>query len=205
MGIEKTVVIIKHDGVARGLMGQIIQRLERVGLKLVALEFINSTDDMGEKHYTDSEKWLTTVGNRTLTDYKEKGFDPIKLLGTNKPQEIGRIVRNWLIEYLSFGPILAMAWEGPSAVMTVRKLIGDTRPAYALPGTIRGDFGLDYPALANSQKRPMYNLIHASGEVIEAEQELQLWFGKSEIIDYETYSGHYMGIKKKMDKSKKKM
>lgn len=203
MKIEKTVVIIKHDGVARGLMGEIIKRFERVGLKLVALEFIESTHDMGAMHYKAEQKWLNTVGNRTLNDYKEKGIDPIKAIGTNDPVEIGKIVRDWLIEYLAYGPVLAMVWEGPNAVMVARKLIGDTRPAYAAPGTIRGDFGLDYPDLANSQKRPMYNLIHASGEIAEAEEEIKLWFGEGEVIKYKTYSSHYMGIHDKMIKDSK--
>jgi len=203
MKIEKTVVIIKHDGVARGLMGQIIKRFERAGLKLVALEFLQSSTDMGAAHYVANEKWLKTVGNRTLEDYKTKGLDPMVQLGTDDPIRIGTIIREWLIEYMAYGPVLAMVWEGPGAVSIVRKLIGDTRPAMALPGTIRGDFGLDSPDLANSQKRPMYNLIHASGEILEAEQEMELWFDKSEIIDYKTYSNHYTGVEKKMTKDKK--
>jgi nucleoside-diphosphate kinase len=204
MKTEQTLVIIKHDGVARGLMGQIIKRFERVGLKLVALEFIESTQDMGLAHYPPKDAWLETVGNRTLTDYKEKGLDAKKELGTDDAKAIGMMVRNWLVEYLAFGPVLAMIWEGPSAVKIVRKLIGDTRPALALPGTIRGDFGIDNPDLANAQRRPMYNLIHASGEIAEAEQEIELWFGRSEILNYSTYSSHYIGYEKKMNKDKKK-
>ena len=158
MKFEKTLVIIKHDGVARGLLGEVIKRFERVGLKMVALEFIESTDEMGGAHYQPKPEWLTVVGNRTLKDYAEKGKDPIKELGTNDPSEIGKMVREWLIEYLAFGPVLAMVWEGPNAISVIRKLCGDTRPAYALPGTIRGDFGLDNPDLANNQRRSMYNL-----------------------------------------------
>jgi nucleoside-diphosphate kinase len=203
MRVEKTLVVIKHDGVARGLMGEVIKRFERVGLKLVAMEFIESTTEMGAAHYQPKQQWLTTVGNRTLNDYKEKGLDAVKELGTDDPIAIGKMVREWLIEYLAFGPVLAMVWEGPNAIMVVRKLLGDTRPAYALPGTIRGDFGLDNPDLANSQHRPMYNLIHASGEIAEAEQEIELWFGKNEIIKYNTYSGYYMGIENKLENSKK--
>ena len=203
MRTEKTVVIVKHDGVARGLMGDIIKRFEKIGLKLVALELIQSTEDMGAAHYPGPEKWLRTVGNRTLADYAEKGLDPRKEFGTADAIEIGKMVRQWNIEYLAYGPVLAMIWEGPNAVSLARKLIGDTRPAYALPGTIRGDFGLDNPDLANSQKRPMYNLVHASGEIAEAEQEIQLWFGKSEIIDYKTYASHYLGVSSKMVRGKK--
>src|SRR6185369_536068 len=113
MRVEKTLVIIKHDGVARGLMGEIIKRFERVGLKLVALEFLESTNEMGAAHYPPKEEWLITVGNRTLNDYKEKQLDPMKELGTDDAKTIGMMVRDWLVEYLAFGPVLAMVWEGP--------------------------------------------------------------------------------------------
>lgn len=200
---EKTLIIIKHDGVARGLMGEVIKRFERVGLKLIALEFLQSTDDMGESHYPNSEKWLTTVGERTLGDYAKKGIDAKKILGTNDAKEIGKMVKGWLVDYLTFGPVLAMVWQGPGAVDVGRKLVGDTIPAKALPGTIRGDFSIDNVELANEQNRPFYNLIHASGEVAEAEEEIKLWFGEDELCDYETYSEPVMGVRGKLNKSKK--
>ena len=203
MRTERTLVIVKHDGVARGLMGDTIKRFERVGLKLVALEFIDGTEDMGSAHYPPKKHWLETVGNRTLKDYAEKGLNPIQELGTNKAEDIGHLVRNWLIEYLTYGPVLAMVWEGPNAIAVVRKLVGDTRPDLALPGSIRGDYGIDNPDLANSQHRPMYNIIHASGEIAEAEAEIELWFGKREICDYKTYASHFLGISEKMNKIRK--
>ena len=86
-----------------------------------------------------------------------------------------------------------MVWEGSGAVALVRKMIGHTVPAKALPGTIRGDFAYDNPELANAQKRPLYNLVHASGEVAEAEEEIALWFGKGEVLNYRVYSADFTG------------
>ena len=198
MQIQKTLIIIKHDGVARGLIGQVIKRFERVGLKLVAFEFIAATKDMGLKHYPDSLKWKKKVGERTLQEYKEKGIDPKKRLGTDDPVRIGEMVKEWLVEYLSVGPVLAMVWEGPEAVSIGRKLIGDTNPSKALPGTIRGDFSWDNADLANDQMRPLYNIIHASGTVSEAEDEIKLWFEDREIFDYRSYADKFMGLTEKL-------
>lgn len=181
---ERTVIIIKHDGVARGLMGEIIKRFERVGLKMIALEFIAATEDMGSAHYPDSKAWMEKVGNRTLSEYKEKGIDAVERLGTDDPEQIGRLVKGWLIEYLSMGPVLAMVWEGPEAVKIGRKLVGETNPVNAAPGSIRGDFSWDNADLANDHMRPFYNLVHASGEPEEAEDEIKLWFSDTELMDY---------------------
>ncbi len=197
--MEKTLVIIKHDGVARGLMGEVIKRFERVGLKLVAMEFIQSTEDMGNSHYPVTDKWLEKAGSNTLNEYKEKGIDPKKKLGTGDAIEIGKMIKKWLVDYLDYGPVLAMVWQGPSAVKIARKLVGATAPADSLPGTIRGDFALDNFELANDQQRPAYNLIHASGEVAEAEEEIALWFENSEVFDYTTYHSKAMGIEGRMD------
>lgn len=190
---EKTLIIIKHDGVARGLMGEVISRFERVGLKLAGLEFIAATEDMGAAHYPNSVGWMEKVGNRTLAEYKQKGIDPIERLGTDVPKEIGAMVKQWLVEYLSMGPVLAMVWEGPEAVNIGRKLVGETNPVNAAAGTIRGDFSWDNADLANDQKRPFYNLIHASGSVEEAKEEIQLWFSGREIINYDVNVHHAMG------------
>jgi nucleoside-diphosphate kinase len=195
---EKTLIIIKHDGVARGLMGEVIKRFERVGLKIVAMEFLQSTKDMGDSHYPRTEQWLSRVGQRTLKEYFEKGLDPLKELGTLDPLAIGKLVKGWLIDYLSAGPVLAMVWEGPNAVNVCRKLVGDTIPANALAGTIRGDFGIDSAELANAQRRPIYNVIHASGELAEAQEEIALWFKGAEVFNYQVYSADFNGVKGKL-------
>lgn len=200
MKVEKTVIICKHDSVARGLMGEIIQRFERVGLKLVAMELIAATEDMGQSHYPNSQEWLSKVGGRTLEEYEEKGIDPIERLGTDDPIEIGKMVKQWNVDFLTCGPVLAMVWEGPGAVAIGRKLVGSTLPAKAMPGTIRGDFSWDNADLANAHMRPFYNLVHASGEVDEAEDEIKLWFDDVELIDYTVYAHHVMGFQGKIGK-----
>jgi nucleoside-diphosphate kinase len=196
--IQKTLIICKHDAVARGLMGDIIQRFEKVGLKLVAMEFIAATEDMGNRHYPNTTEWLSKVGNRTLDEYKTKGIDAIERLGTDDAVEIGKLVKQWNVDYLSVGPVLAMVWEGPEAVAIGRKLVGETLPVKAAPGTIRGDFSWDNADLANAQMRPFYNLIHASGDPQEALEEIELWFEGVEVLDYKVYKHQVMGYTEKM-------
>jgi len=195
---EQTLIIIKHDGVARGLMGEVIKRFERIGFKLVAFEFIQSTEDLGSSHYPTSDKWFETVGNRTLNDYEKKGIDANDEFGTVDAIEIGKQIKGWLVEYLAYGPVLAMVWEGPGAVAVGRKLVGNTIPSNALPGTIRGDFSADNIELANAHNRPLYNLIHASGEVAEAKEEISLWFDKKEVFAYKLYATQVMGVDGKL-------
>lgn len=192
--MEKSLVVIKHDAVSRGLIGKIINRFEQIGLKIVAMEFLQSTEDMGKGHYPTTEDWFRKVGERTLKDYFIKEIDPKKELGTDDPIEIGKLVKQWNVDYLTHGPVLAIVFQGPGAVGIIRKLVGDTIPAKALPGTIRGDFGLDNIELANKHKRPLYNLVHASGEVAEAEAEILLWFGTQEVFEYKVHNDSMTGI-----------
>lgn len=181
---QKTVIILKHDAVARGLMGEIIKRFERAGLKLVAMKFIQAEKDVAVKHYPSEDEWFRKVGDRSLVEYKEKGLDPIKEVGTDDAIEIGKLVKKWNVDYLTEGPVLAMVWEGYDAIKQARKIVGSTNPAVAVPGTIRGDFSTDNAELANALKRPFRNLVHASGDEGEAANELDLWFDASEICEY---------------------
>ncbi|MBU0976360.1 MAG: nucleoside-diphosphate kinase [Patescibacteria group bacterium] len=193
MKTERTLVVIKHDAVMRGLMGEVIQRLERVGLKLIALEFLAATQDMGDKHYASSEDNLKRFGNNTLTMCKEQGIDPVKKYGTKDPLEMGKIIKQWNVELITRGPVLAMVWEGPDAVNIVRKLAGPTNPQIAPPGTIRGDYSWDNFEVANDELRSVYNVLHASGNAKEAELEIKLWFLDDEIFpDYILYAHRAM-------------
>jgi len=180
---QKTIIILKHDAVARGLMGEILKRFERAGLKMVAFKFIQAPEDLAVKHYPSDDVWYRTAGERTLTEYKEKGIDPVKELGTADAVKIGKLIKKWNVDYLTEGPILATVWEGYDAIKVVRKLVGSTKPAEAAPGTIRGDFSIDNVELANALKRPFRNLVHASGNESEAENELDLWFDASELCN----------------------
>ena len=182
--MEQSVVLIKPDGVKRGLIGEIIRRLERAGLKIIAMKMVWVDKDKVGKHYADKKDYLLSVGKKTLETYKKYGKDPKESLGTMDPLEIGKIVRKWIMEFLSSGPVLAILLEGPGAVAVVRKIVGPTFPSDALPGTIRGDYSFDSAHFANEKKRVAKNLIHASGSVEEAEFERQLWFHEDEIYSY---------------------
>jgi len=181
---ERTVVIIKPDGVKRGLIGEIIRRFEKAGLKIVALKLVQPTKEHYRLHYPSSREWFRQVGEKTLETYRKYGIDPKKELGTTNKVKIGQMIKEWTVEFMSSGPVVAMIIEGPHAIENVRMIVGPTLPAFAPPGTIRGDFSVDSPAIANIKKRPVKNLIHASGNPQEAENEIKLWFAPEEIHDY---------------------
>lgn len=182
---EQTLVVIKPDGVLRGLSGEILARFEKSGLKLVGAKMVQISKATAEKHYpADREELWTGIGNKTLDNYKSLELDAIKLLGTKDPKEIGAIVRVWLLDYIVSGPVLAFVFEGPHAVELVRKICGNTLPLLSLPGTIRGDYSYDSAYLANTGKRAIKNLIHASGTVEEAKYEIPLWFSQKELHSY---------------------
>ena len=183
--MERTFVMIKPDGVKRALVGQIIARFERAGLKLVGLKMVHPTKEMVEKHYPSTENWFTTVGEKTLGAYQELGMNPEEHLGTSSALEIGKIVKGWLVEFISSGPVVCMVWEGNHAILNVRRLVGNTLPIKAAPGTIRGDFTCDSPDLANVKHRPIRNIVHASGDAGEAQHEISLWFTDTELYDYQ--------------------
>ena len=183
--IERSLVVIKPDGVQRGLVGEIIKRLERTGLKLVAAKLVQVDSQLVGEHYEDNPEYHQIVGEKTLSNYRERGADPVKELGTDDPVEVGRIVRKWNMNYLSQGPVLAMVWQGYRATSIIRKLTGHTFPEKADPGTIRGDLAIDGVEMANVAKRSVINLLHASGNAEEAEREIKLWFKDEEIYQYQ--------------------
>lgn len=183
--MERTVVLVKPDGVKRGLIGEIITRFERVGLKIVAMKMVWVDEDFAAKHYPISRaEWVKGIGEKTLKTYEEYGKDPGEEIGTKDPVTIGKMVAKWTLGFLSSGPVLAMVLEGVHAITNVRKIVGNTIPTFALPGTIRGDYSIDSPAVANETKRAVHNLIHASGNAEEAKFEEELWFHKNEIHEY---------------------
>ena len=183
--LEQTLVILKPDAVERGLIGEIITRFEKVGLKIVAVKLLTAHKELVENHYpADREELWVGIGNKTLDNYKDLDMDPKDSLGTSDPKEIGKMVRVWLMDYLMQGPVLAMILEAPHAVELVRKMAGHTLPLIAASGTIRGDYAYDSSYLANSNKRAIENLLHASGTKEEADYEIPLWFSPKEIHSY---------------------
>lgn len=181
---ERTVVLVKPDGVVRGLVGEIISRFERRGLKLIALKMVWPTREHADKHYPSQDEWFSSVGSRTVDFFKEHGVAVKEHFGTEDPIEIGKQVKGWLADYLTRSPVVAMVLEGFHAIAVVRKLTGSTYPVEAAPGTIRGDYSVDTPAVANAQKRVVKNIVHASGNAQEAAHEIEHWFNPEEIHDY---------------------
>lgn len=181
---EKTVVLLKPDTIKRALIGEVLARFEKAGFKIIALKMVWVDANMVAKHYPDTKDYLSAVGQKTLKSYEEYGRDAGEELGTKDAYEIGKMVRGWNMDFLSSGPVVAILLQGLHAVDAVRMMVGHTLPRFAQPGTIRGDYSLDSPILANQQKRTVKNLIHASGNLEEAKLEEELWFRKNEIHDY---------------------
>lgn len=183
--LQRSVVLVKPDGVQRGLIGEIVTRFEKAGLKIIAMKMVWVDKELVNKHYPESRTELMKgIGTKTLESYAKYGKDPKEELGTMDAEEIGRMVNKWNIEFLSSGPVVAMLIEGVHAIEQIRMMVGHTLPSVATPGTIRGDYSIDSPALANAKKRPVRNLIHASGNEEEAKYEAELWFHKAEIHSY---------------------
>lgn len=177
---ERTLVLVKPDGVQRSLIGEIIQRYERIGLKLIAVKMLIATEEQIEKHYTLDSNWRMTNGEKTIKGYLDKGLKP----PTRDPMEMSGRTLNVLKKYMTSGPVIAMIWAGAHAVKIVRKITGGTEPLTSDVGTIRGDFVLDSYQLSDTDGRSVRNLIHASGSVEEAEMEIKHWFSDNEIIKY---------------------
>ena len=181
---EQTLVLIKPDGVKRGLIGEIMRRIEQRGLKVIALQMFQATKEQLAKHYADSEANLKAMGDKTLATYQKYDLDAVKEIGTNDPVKIGKMVHGWITDFMTSGPLVKMVIQGLHAVEMVRKLVGNTMPSQAEMGTVRGDYSVDSEVLANAQKRGIRNLVHASGNIAEAETEIKLWFFDKEIHEY---------------------
>lgn len=139
--VERTLVLVKPDGVQRGLVGQVVARLEAKGLRLAGLKLVQADRALAERHYEP---------------LRDRPFYPS------------------LVAFITAGPVVAMAWEGPRAVRAVRQAIGATDPLNAEAGTIRGDFALDI----------QQNLVHGSDSPESAEREIALWFRPDELVSW---------------------
>ncbi len=180
--MEQSVVLIKPDGLARGLVGEIISRFEKAGLQLVAMKLVRIDETIAGKHYGVNDEWFENVGKKLKAFYEKVGLDKEEELAKLPNKEIGKLVQKWNIDYLTKGPVVAMLWQSPNAVAVIRKMVGSTFPEEAAPGTIRGDYSFDSPAISNVAKRSIYNLIHASGTAQEGQFERKLWFKEEEIF-----------------------
>jgi len=178
---ERSLVIVKPDGVQRGLIGEIVTRFEKKGLKISAMKMIWPTKELAAKHYDQPKTAMMLLGERTLATYAEKG----EKHWTDDPMVIARDIQKKLVKYLSTGPVVAMVIEGAHAIAHVRKIRGATNPLGADIGTITGDYTIDSYFISDIDARAIRNLVHASGTVEEAEHEIKLWFAKDEIMDYD--------------------
>lgn len=160
--LERTLVLLKPDAVARGLVGRLTQRFEDAGLKIVGTKMVRMEADLAKRHYFDLE------------------------------ERFGRSVFDVTADFMQSGPVIALALEGVEAVATVRRLVGTTFPNQAQPGTIRGDFAHTSKAFTEANHKVVANLIHASGNVEEAKYEVELWFAAAELFAYETVAEKYV-------------
>ncbi len=178
---QKTLVIIKPDGIQRSLMGEIVQRFERVGLKFVAFKFVIPTADQVVDHYHKDDAWFLKKGNRIIEDLKTHGM-PVE----KDAMAYGREIIDTIVTYMTAAPVIAMVLEGNQAVAVVTKLVGTTEPSSSDVGTIRGDYTVDSYSHSSFENRAVRNLIHCSESPAEAEREIQVWFSDADIMDYVT-------------------
>jgi len=191
--MERTLIIIKPDAIQRGIIGDVITRYEKVGLKLIGMKMFIPNKELLDKHYpVDREEFITGMGNKTLDNMKDLGLDPKEKFGHDDPHEIGLTIQQWLVDFMVSSPVIAVVLEGPHAIDVVRKIRGHTLPVMAQPGTITGDYSFDSSSIANDDMRPIRNLVHASGNKEEAEFEIDLWFDKDELFSYETVHQQHM-------------
>lgn len=181
MAIERTLVIIKPDGVQRGLIGDIIHRFERVGLKLAAMKMMWPDEELAGEHYAADEAYMKGVGEKALASARERGQELAE-----SALEIGQRIRQYNMRFLSVGPVVAIVLEGNTAIQTTRNIIGGTNPLTADVGTIRGDLTIDDFTQADAESRTVRNLIHASDSLESAAREIALWFGEDEVFAYQT-------------------
>lgn len=178
---EKTLFIIKPDGVQRALIGEVISRFEKKGLKIAALKMVKPTSEQAANHYSAfDDAWREKVGGFVKSAYEKNN----KEFPYANQIEAGQAVQDSLARYMSTGPIVVMVIQGPQAIEHVRKLLGSTDPSQADIGTIRGDFTIESIDLANTDDRPVRNLAHASDSVEGANREINVWFTKEELVNY---------------------
>ncbi len=178
---ERTLVIIKPDGIQRGLIGEIIRRFERTGLKFVGFKFLVPTHAQCIVHYNKDDAWFLRKGARLIEDLQSQGL-PVE----KDAMAYGKGIIDTIITFMTVGPVLAMVIEGNQSVAIVTKITGTTEPATSDVGTIRGDLTVDSYSHSTVQNRAVRNLIHSSESPEEAEREIAVWFKSEELINYKT-------------------
>jgi nucleoside-diphosphate kinase len=159
--LERTLVLLKPDALARGLVGRLTQRFEDAGLKIIGVKMQQIDAELARKHYFDIE------------------------------ERHGKSVFDAIADFMQQGPVIAIALEGAEAVANVRRLVGSTFPDEAAPGTIRGDFAHHSKAYTEATHKAVANLVHASGNPTEAKYEVDLWFSADELFEYQTLAERF--------------
>lgn len=180
--MERTLLIFKPDVLQRQILGEVLTKFERKGMKIVAMKMVLPSEKQIEEHYTDQEDYLIQVGEKAKKGAIARGED----VDGWDSLESGKKIRQWNIDYLTCGPVLAVVMEGFNIISGVRRMLGTTSPADADVGTIRMDYSIDSYALADEQSRSTRNMVHASDSVESAQREIPIWFKEDEIVDYET-------------------
>jgi len=176
---ERTLILLKPDAVQRNLIGEIISRFERAGLKIIAMKFLLPTKEQAYKHYVKNEEEIEALGNRSIEGKRKNGVEV-----TIDPKVLGQSIIDKLVEFLSQSPVVAMVLEGSNSIPIVRKIVGSTEPLNSDVGTIRGDYTIDSYELADDDNRAVRNLIHASANEFDANYEIKIWFNDNEIYTY---------------------
>jgi nucleoside-diphosphate kinase len=176
--MERTLVLVKPDGVQKAVIGAVIGRFEDAGYNVIALKMLKATKEQVGSHYAADKEWLLSVGKKTRASFEAKG---VKMDETDL--QIGERIRGWLLDYLTEGPIVAMVVEGNDVIAGIRKIAGSTSPDMADPASIRGMYSKDSYAEADKEHRPVRNILHASdGET--AKHEIEVWFTDQELYEY---------------------
>jgi nucleoside-diphosphate kinase len=176
---EHSLVIIKPDGIQRSLMGDIISRFERTGLKFIAMKLLVPKAEQCWTHYNKDEEWFLKKGTRIVDDRTAQGL-PIE----KEAMEYGKDIIQSNVDFFTSGPVLAMVIEGNQSVAIIKKIVGGTEPTTSDVGTIRGDYTVDSYALSSIDNRAVRNLVHCSDSPEEAEREIKIWFSPEELIGY---------------------
>jgi len=182
MPIHQTLILIKPDGVKKGIIGKIVSRLEDTGLRVCAMKMVWPDDKLAKNHYPLEEQWAKDVfkKSKTTAEKEKRKFEH------KNHMEFGEKIQSALREYIKEAPVVAMVIKGPHAVEIVRKVVGNTEPKQATPGTIRADFiSIESYEIADKHNRAIRNLIHASDSIENAKREIALWFKPEEIHEYE--------------------
>ena len=176
---ERTFVMLKPDAVQRSLVGEIIARFERAGLKIITLKMVMLDEKKLWDHYAKDDAWFLKKGTKIAEDRKAHG-----LVVDKEPIEYGKDIIRALVKFMISGPAVMLAIEGNAAVGVVKKLVGETEPATSDVGTIRGDYTLDSYNIAAIDDRAVRNLMHCSDQVEEAEREISLWLSEGDMLKY---------------------